>query len=316
MIDELDPGSAELQVGAVRVVANGPDQTILAFRFEDEDDFSSEMSLVFSAKGFAKTTRLFAVAQSVRDTYFDGKDLWVVDRHHVHRARGTLKKPAKKVLPGHVHVNAIAGTGAKDIYAVGEGVLHWNGKSWTMLAYEGGELSCAAAGKDAVYAAGEDGALVELRGARARALEAPEHARFESIFVSAAGELCVGGHRLALRGPPDALSPVKLPKKAEVVVGIAELAGKTYWATVGDGAGFGLFVQRRAKLELVDARIAGQLSASGRYLFVSGDLGALRFDGKDWKVLGLAWDGRKRRWNLVPGTLDDISEDEDQDQDH
>lgn len=271
MIEELDPRSAELQVEAVRVVAIGPDQAVLAFRFEDEDDFSTEMSLVFSAKGFAKTSRLFAVA--------------------------------------------IAGTSAKDIYAVGEGVLHWNGKSWKMLTYEGGELSCAAAGKDAVYAAGEDGALVELRGAKVRALPAPEDARFESIFVSAGGELCVGGHRLALRGPPDALSAVTLPKKAEVVVGIAELAGKTYWATVGDGAGFGLFVQRRAKLELVDARIAGQLSASGKYLFVSGDLGALRFDGKDWMVLGLAWDERKRRWNLVPGTLDDISEDQDEDQD-
>lgn len=309
MVDEsnMDPSTTNVEIEALRVLATGPDETILGFKLEDADSVSNELSVFFRAKAFEKPKRLFPMEVAIRDVWYGGDELWAIDRSKVHRFGGTFKKPtSSKELP--IKANAIAGSGPEDVYVVGEGIAHFDGNAWTKLSTkETRELKCITVHGDVAYAGGNDGALVELSAGKVRSLTAPSAKGIDilTMHIDSKGILSVGGKGLALQGRPSELAVLTLPKNVAVVVGVAEHAGKIYWTFVGDDDGFGLFAQNGAKLELVDGRITGTLSSSDRFLFVGGDSGVLRFDGNEWKVLALDFDDDDERWVLESGDLDD-----------
>lgn len=296
--DEMDPSTTNLEIEALRILATGPDEAIIGFKMEDVDS-SNELSVFFKAKAFEKASRLFAMDVAMRDVWYGGGELWAIDGRKLHRFGGTLKKPASsKELP--IDASAIAGRAPNDLYVVGDGVAHFDGKKWTKLSTNVNALTCISVHGDVAYAAGDDGALVEIAGGKVRSVEAParEGIDFTAIHIDGSGRLSVGGKRFALQGPPGKLAVSKLPKDIAVVTSIGEHAGKIYWAAVGDGDGFGLFVQSGKQLEMVDARITGTLSSTDRFLYVAGDSGVLRFDGNEWKILALDFDDDKELWSL------------------
>ena len=298
----------DLSVETTGIAAASPDEVWFVAWCWDMDS-ERQTSVLFRATSFSeRAERVAAIDSELVDLVWRDGALWALESGigaregfgAVHRLANPYTKPKSTTKLKRANVMKSFGLVGDTLYAAGSGlyVRAADGKAWTRVELpEIGDLRAVAGNGTVTVAVTQYGGLIDVTKRRVVTPTTPLTAKAVAVdakgIVSIVADTCV-------QGPLDKLAPIATTTPLDDV---CEFRGATYWC-----GSEGVFVQKGKKLVSVLAFDAScfALVSTPTHLYVAAadeDALVLRYDGKRWECLRIAYDARGGVWAAKPSTM-------------
>jgi len=299
----------DLSVETLGIAAASADEVFfLVWCWDMESE--RQTSVLFRATSFTeRAERLAAVDSELVDLAWRDDALWVFESGigaregfaAVHRLIRPFAKPKTTTKLKRANTAKAFGTSGDTFYAAGSGLyaLAADGTSWTPIELtKTGDLVAVAGNGTLTVAVTAYGGLIDVT--QRRAITSPSTGTTTGLSVDGKGIVSIAGRDGSVQGPLDKLAPVAT---TSTLNDVCEFRGATYWC--GEA---GVFVQTGKKLVPVlgfDATCF-TLVPTPTHLYVAAaddDALVLRYDGKRWECLRIAYDARASVWAAKPSRV-------------